>query len=742
MSPVLGIDLGTTNSVVCVVDGQSEPRALPDGDGNQLIPSVVSFHPAGDVLVGHPARDRRLLDAPNTIYSVKRLIGRPFGSPEVRRAQERFPFELCEGPTKGVLVRARQETYTLPEISAFVLREVRRIAEARLGVQCTRAVITVPANFNELQRSATKAAGRVAGLEVLRILNEPTAAALAYGYGRGSRERIAIFDLGGGTFDITILELAGDVFEVLSTAGDTFLGGDDVDVLVAEKMADAFLQHHRFDPRTDAQAYERLRAAAEWAKCQLSTEQEVQLRIEELAYGDAGASLDLSFGLTREALESLARPLIARAFDVCEDAMRVAGVRPTQLDNVILVGGSTRIPLVRSMVSEYFGREVLTNIDPDLVVGRGAALQGAALAPLPAAETAPQRLARVPLARMSRADIEAAKVRREQLKHEAEAGRPPQPAFQPSKEPTSIWDEELENLPTRMAQVDPTPLDDEPTRARASAPPSAPAAHDAQHTAARAGGYEDIVRASRPPEAPPRRSPQNAPGGSTLGFGSKGLPAVPASVAPAPPSTPPAPSSAVATPSIGVGKSAPPPPPSAPVTPAVAVGAPLRAPLRPALPPASSQHPVRPPTQPPAPAIRAPLLLDVTPHTLGVETVAGYCEGVIERNAAIPVEQTREFSTGADGQESVSVVIYQGESRRLEENQPLGQIELTGLRRVARGQVTIEVIFVMDADGTLGVRARDRETGQEQTIRIRLVGGLDEDEIRRMQARQAQMVGG
>jgi len=260
-SPVLGIDLGTTNSVVCVSEN-GNLRVLPDEDGNPLIPSVVSFHPAGDILVGHSARERRLLDARNTVYSVKRLIGRPYLSPEVRRAQERFPFELVSGPTEGVLVEARGETYTLPEISAFVLREVRRIAEEQVGASCTRAVITVPANFNELQRSATKAAGRVAGLDVLRILNEPTAAALAYGYGKGSRERIAIFDLGGGTFDVTILELSGDVFEVLSTAGDTFLGGDDIDVLVADKMADAFLEHHRFDPRTDPQAYERLRAAA------------------------------------------------------------------------------------------------------------------------------------------------------------------------------------------------------------------------------------------------------------------------------------------------------------------------------------------------------------------------------------------------------------------------------------------------------------------------------------------------
>src|SRR5690349_10507750 len=253
-SPVLGIDLGTTNSAVAVaIDGKVQ--VLPDAEGNKLFPSVVSFHPSGDVLAGYPARERRLVDAPNTIYSVKRLIGRPFKSDEVRRAVERLPFAFEEGPTGGALVVARGETYTLPEISAFVLRGVRAQAEDALKQACRRAVITVPANFNELQRSATKAAGRVAGLEVLRILNEPTAAALAYGCGSTKqRERIAVYDLGGGTFDVTILELAGDVFEVVATAGDTFLGGDDIDVTIADQMVQAFLSQHRYDARRDAQA--------------------------------------------------------------------------------------------------------------------------------------------------------------------------------------------------------------------------------------------------------------------------------------------------------------------------------------------------------------------------------------------------------------------------------------------------------------------------------------------------------
>ncbi|MDH3843437.1 MAG: Hsp70 family protein, partial [Myxococcales bacterium] len=242
--PVIGIDLGTTNSVVAIAD-QSGARVLADSDGSKLIPSVVSFHPSGDVLVGTAAKERRLLDAANTVSSVKRLIGRPFTSYEVKQARERFAFELSEGPSGGVLVSARGETYTLSEISAFVLRHVRKVAEDALGKECEHAVVTVPANFNELQRSATKAAGRVAGLEVLRILNEPTAAALAYGYNKTSNERVAVYDLGGGTFDITILQLAGDVFEVLATAGDTFLGGDDVDNLIADDMAARFLESQR-----------------------------------------------------------------------------------------------------------------------------------------------------------------------------------------------------------------------------------------------------------------------------------------------------------------------------------------------------------------------------------------------------------------------------------------------------------------------------------------------------------------
>ncbi len=669
VAPVLGIDLGTTNSVVAVADGR-RARVLADPDGYQLIPSVVSFHPSGDILVGRAARDRRLLDARNTIYSVKRLIGRPFRSPEVRTAQERFPFELSAGPTGGVLVGARGETYTLSEISAFVLRQVRSVAEYNVAEPCTRAVVTVPANFNELQRSATKAAGRVAGLDVLRILNEPTAAALAYGYGRGSRERVAVFDLGGGTFDMTLLELSGEVFEVMATAGDTYLGGDDIDVLIAEQMADAFLEHHRYDPRDDPQAYERLRAAAEWAKCQLSEQPEVQLRIEELAYGAGGASLDLTFALSRQVLERMAQPLIARSFDVCEDAMRVAGIRPTQLDNVILVGGSTRMPLVQRMVAEYFGREPMKDIDPDLVVAQGAAIQGRAL-------TAPAERAALGRVRLR-------KVTRDQLKRPSETPPPRTASVHPEYDLDGDTAVNLEPDKTQRYQSQP----------------------------ASPGG---------PPPVPQRAK---SPGATTL----EGP-----AFAHAPPPPP--------LPSFGSSRVGP-----LPAGPAFAPDRPVEPEIEPELELESLEPPDLPMpdlsaavvSAPPEPSM--PLLLDVTPHSLGIETVGGFCESVIKRNAAIPVEQTRIFSTAQDNQRIVRVRIFQGESRRLDDNQGLGEIELAGLRAAPRGKVQIGVTFEISADGTLGVRAKDLETGREQSVRIKLVGGMAEDEVQAMVDRQAQML--
>src|SRR5215472_11479642 len=375
---VVGIDLGTTNTVVaCVRNGRV--HVLPDEQGNRLLPSVVSFHPNGEIMVGRAAKERRTVDAKNTIASVKRLIGRSWQSEEITKARQRFAFELKEGPGHGPLVVARGQEYTLPEISAFILKRVRQIAEAALGEPVDRAVITVPANFNELQRASTKVAGRVAGLDVLRILNEPTAAALAYGLGKGGHERIAIYDFGGGTFDCTLLDLSGNVFEVLATAGDTFLGGDDIDVAIAERMADAFLYQHRFDPRTDPQAFERLRVAAEHIKMDLSVQEKSQVHLREVAFGVGGAHLDLSFGLTRDELEAIAEPYLERTLRVCQDALALARLPVSSFDKIILVGGSTRIPLVRKRVEAFFQMAPLDRVNPDEVVAIGAAIQAAAL---------------------------------------------------------------------------------------------------------------------------------------------------------------------------------------------------------------------------------------------------------------------------------------------------------------------------------------------------------------------------
>jgi len=672
-------------------------------------------------MVGASAKERRLLDAKNTIYSVKRLIGRPFTSYEVKHAQERFAFELSEGPSGGVLVAARGETYTLSEISAFVLRHVRKVAEEAMGQECSRAVVTVPANFNELQRSATKAAGRVAGLDVLRIVNEPTAAALAYGYNKTSTERVAVYDLGGGTFDITILQLAGDVFEVLATAGDTFLGGDDVDTTIADHMIERFLETHRYDVRQDVQAYERLRAAAEWAKIQLSAKSEIQLCVEELAYGDGGAALNLDYSLTRQQLDHMCQPLVGRTFDVCEDAMKAAGLRPTQLDNVILVGGSTRIPLLQRMVAEYFGREPMVNIDPDLVVAQGAALHAQSLS-VPARKAPFAKVSLKKVAQPSssahgagpEADLDdeptnigvrpplppppvARAARKATLPGQAP---PPPPPVQLDSFADSLAGDDLLDTPTRSREPGftqrPTmagPLDFQP-----------PADEDASGLLMEIGrqagddfGELDEERSSLMMELG-----DDAFGRDSVPMGAESHTDVELELG----------SQATATLRAALDEEVD------TVTGAVAV-----APAAPTVP-------------------QAPLLLDVTPLSLGVETVDGYCERIIRRNSAIPAGQTKMFTTARDRQETVVVRICQGEHRKVSANQLLGEVVLDGLRPAARGKVQIAVRFMIDADGTLQVRAQDVGTGQQQQIAIKLIGELPEEQIERLRERHEAKLGG
>jgi molecular chaperone DnaK len=510
-APIIGIDLGTTNSVVAAVVG-GKVQVFADGQ-RRLHPSEVSFHPNGSVLVCHEARKRRIVDPRSTFFSVKRLIGQPFSSPAVQTAVARLPYRVKEGPNEQVQLVARGKVLSAPEISAIVVNHVKQCAEATLGAPVQQAVITVPANFNDSQRAATKAAGEIAGLTVRRILNEPTAAALAYGVGRGLDSTVAIYDFGGGTFDITVLRIKDKIFEVLATGGDTFLGGDDLDLAVVDILADAFLRQHRYDLRADDIARPRLVVAAEAIKCRLSEDEVVEGEVKEIVHGEGGRPVDLAFRMTRAEFDAAIGQYVDRTFWACDEVLRLAGLAPSAIDDIILVGGTTRVPLVRQRVAEYFGRAPRTDINPDEVVAWGAAVQGGALAPT----------------------------------------------------------------------------------------------------------------------------------GDPQAFSS--------------------------------------------------------------------------------------LLLDVAPRALGIAVAGGFADTVVQRNAQLPLEQTRVFSTSADNQERVLIQICQGESRRFSENTPLGQLRLDGLQRARRGEVKIEVTFQIDTDGILNVRARDVATGREERATVTVRGTMSQEEI-------------
>jgi molecular chaperone DnaK len=377
--PIVGIDLGTSNSSVAHASGGGPAQVLADDAGAKIHPSVVSFHPSGGVVVGAAAKQRKVIDPQNTIYSVKRLIGRGFRSPEVQTARSRVPYQIKEGANQLPMIATRAGEFAVPEISAIVLDHVRNIAAARLGVPVQRAVVTVPASFGDVQRSATATAGAIAGLTVVRVLNEPTAAALAYGHARDLRDIIAVYDFGGGTFDISILKLEDQVYEVLGTAGDTFLGGDDLDERLVDKMVAKFLSDNRIDLRTNEVSMMRLRAVAEQTKIELSRRSRAVVRIDEIAYGPRGAPLNLQIEITRDELVQQVSDLIDRTFPVCREALSLAGVGVDRIGDVILVGGTTKIPYVRDQVGTFFGKAPRADINPEEAVAVGAALQAASL---------------------------------------------------------------------------------------------------------------------------------------------------------------------------------------------------------------------------------------------------------------------------------------------------------------------------------------------------------------------------
>jgi molecular chaperone DnaK len=374
----VGIDLGTSNSCVAVMNG-NQVEVIPNAFGERTSASVVFFHEDGSIEVGNSAKAKVIHAPAHTVSSAKRLIGRYYFSEEVKKAQVVFAFEIIEAPNHGVRIEIRDEDFSLPEISAMVLREMKQIAENHTGANVTKAVITVPAYFNDNQRQATKDAGRIAGLEVLRILNEPTAAALAYGFGMGLNQRVAIYDLGGGTFDISVLEIGKDIFEVLATSGDTFLGGDDFDDRLIDLLADEFVAKEGINPRNDPFAFEKLKQAAENAKNQLSVDEEAPVSIDELLIGEDGKPRSLQRTITRAELATLVNDLILRTFKVCDEALQQADLTIRDLDGVILVGGPTRLPVVREAVSSYFQQEPRTDVNPDEVVAMGAAIHAASL---------------------------------------------------------------------------------------------------------------------------------------------------------------------------------------------------------------------------------------------------------------------------------------------------------------------------------------------------------------------------
>jgi molecular chaperone DnaK len=518
MSRVVGIDLGTTNSCVAVMDGD-QAVVIANAEGTRTTPSVIGFAGSGERLVGQAARRQAMTNAENTIYAVKRLMGRKFEDPEVQRHLLTCPYEVVAAPNGDAHVRVRGRDYSPPEISAIVLQKMRQTAEDWLGEEVTEAVVTVPAYFDDAQRQATKDAGRIAGLNVLRIVNEPTAAALAYGVEQQGAARVAVYDLGGGTFDISILELSDGVFRVRSTAGDTFLGGEDFDNAIVEHMLATFMDQNGMDLRGDRMALQRLKDAAERAKIELSSSMATEINLPFLAAGPDGQPRHLILTMERHDLENLVEPLVQATLEPCRRALADAGMTENEIDVVILVGGQTRMPRVHQVVAEMFGKEASRWVNPDEVVAVGAAVQAGVLT----------------------------------------------------------------------------------------------------------GEVQEV------------------------------------------------------------------------------------------------------------------LLLDVTPLSLGVETMGGVFTRLIDRNTSLPARATEIFSTTIDNQPFVNIHVLQGEREMAADNKSLAHFELTGIPPAPRGVPKLEVAFDIDADGVLAVTARDHGTGRVQRVTVQPTTGLTENDIERLVSESEQM---
>ncbi|MFO8072395.1 MAG: Hsp70 family protein [Polyangia bacterium] len=743
MGIAVGIDLGTTNSCVAVVQGK-RARVVEDASGKRIQPSVVSYCPDGSTLTSWDARERLVIDPENTYFSFKRLLGRDLSNPEMGKLVANLPYKVISGPDGIPAVETRGRAITLPELSAMMLQHLKSMCQQAYGMEIDEAVITVPANFDDVQRSSTKIAGRIGGFKVLRILNEPTAAALAYGFGGKLSERIAVYDFGGGTFDITIIELMDDIFEVLSTAGDTYLGGDDFDDKIAEEMVEIFLRQHRYDLRENPSSMQRVRTVAERIKCQLSSLDEVEATLRELAYGPGGKPIDFTYKLTRQRFEKMIEPMIERSLKVCDEALKLADVNRSTLDNLVLVGGTTRVPLLRRRVADYFGREPRVEINPDEVVAIGAALHACSLTDEALPEDLPQRHGPERSDRMLspiiapaagggpdlpapkvEADLPAPKVEadlpapRDQADLPAPRGQADLPGpkngavlgrvatkqrtihglpspSRPQDEARSSSEEKQAGEEEPLA-LDPDLLEEIPSE---EVEPLAPEPKKKEEPLAL---DPDLLEETEEPQmAGPAAEAADDPFGD-LGFDDPIAKKPEKPPAPEPPSPPPA--------------------QGAPISQLDEVGGEERSPDE-----QDSEAFSVPMVSGAAPT----LLLDVTPRALGVATAGGYCDTIIERNASIPMEQSRLFTTSTDNQTEVAIDIYQGESRRVEANSKLGTVHLSGIRPAPRGEIKVEVAFEINTDGILGVSARNKETGKAQTTRIQLTGGMSEERVEKL----------
>lgn len=925
--PIIGIDLGTSNTVSAFADPSGAVKVLADDAGYKIHPSVVSFHPNGGVVVGAAAKQRKVIDPQNTIYSAKRLIGRAYDSPEVQTAKTRVPYQIKPGVNRLPMIVTRAGEFAVPEISAIILDHARNVAQARIGHPVSRAVVTVPASFNDAQRSATATAGAIAGLTIVRVLNEPTAAALAYGHTRDLREIIAVYDFGGGTFDITLLKLQDQVYEVLGTAGDSFLGGDDLDERLVDRMVQKFLAENRIDLRTNEISMMRLRAVAEQTKIELSRRSRAVVRIDEIAYGPRGAPLNLQIEITRDEFVGGVSDIIDRTFPVCQEALALAGIGTGEIAEVILVGGTTKIPYVRDQVTRFFDRTPRADVNPEDAVAVGAALQATSLERILARPRTSSRVEAVrppqnALAATEEATQTDAAIAGTAVEEPSGAVMAPAElttAARPARRntagyPTNRLSTELpvtrpaaERIDTSYSVKRSGARDHFDERTRASTPDplgdltTTPAPSPAPDLPAQgAGGSSELAptpvalgRLTRAITPVPGTAVVRRAAGDLAAGGSLMTQPIPlASVVPAapsaaaPPARPPAPPAGLARPTgtapfqktaFGVPAAPTPGSPrlqSEPTTPMVPPPLPRRTervgvqtgPVpkleRPTTNPATTQpgmgvesaaadtltgfdmpeektrpraptqppphakswtdearvpvappgartllappldlgmlehgtpdrgtprgggadgnraasleddfttesgvasaaatakgfrppqsHPVvdhrRPPTAPPpayqppiAPPRAAPTVLEVTPRSLGIATVAGYCEELIRRNSRVPAEMRKLFTTSRDAQDLVRIVVCQGESRRIDHNVVIGDLVLQGIPRRPRGETSIEVTFRLDASGILQVRARDAQTGTEQRATLDLVGNLPQGDVDAARDRMQQL---